>query len=976
MPVTLCFFLSGAAALILQVLWTRMLGHVFGATTLAVSTTLTAFMGGLALGSHLGGRAAPRLRRPLLGFAVLESAVGLYGLLVPGLFSLLPAVQRAIGLDLATGIMGYAILRFLVVTVILILPTTAMGATLPLLAQGVVSDHHHLASRTGRLYAANTAGAVVGAFSAGFVLIPALGVTRTVWLAAAIDLSVAAAVLGLWRLGGGDAILLRAREVESPDEALARLEPVAVVGVTPRTQRLALLTFALSGAAAMALEVLGTRTVGVVIGASTYAFTLILTCFLIGLAAGATVMSRRVDRIADPLHALAWVEISVGALALLGALAVDRLPFWVHAAARAHDVSTSSMYFTDFAIAAVVTLPSTVALGMVMPLVVRVLAPEGEGHAGPIVGRAYTVNTLGAIAGSFLAGFAIVPFIGVERGLEIAAGVSVALGLVLAFARRRGRLGALAVAAAAAALVAFGPRWNVQAWTAGLFRMYVARSVYPDAWKPYGDLIYHKDGIATTVTVERASDGVGVALKVNGKVDASDIGDMPTQVLSGLLPVLIHGSPRRALVVGYGSGVTSGAVLQAPLESVTLAELEHAVYEASNQCFAHVNHHPWEDPRFHPVIDDGRNFLLTHDARFDVMISEPSNPWMSGAASLFTRDFFEIAATHLEPEGVFLQWLQLYELSPENIHALLRTFHAVFPHVLVFTPEPISSDTLLIGARHPLVLDRGRVERALQDPRLAAELARANVELPEDLIGLFMLGSRELPGLIGDGPLNTDDDALIEFGAPRDLITWATRDPRLPFVDAIDGKRLERLPEYFSGFPDTPDELALIAYRLMGQGRRKDAHVFLDAARGAGAETAGEERLLGLLEEEDSQPVVVIDDKTRNDRRYARIVYEITADRDWRALNTFEAEKHLEDVSPAHRFLYAFLCYRGEREYDAEYLINGVLQDEAFVHAHPAVLYYAARIAAARGKHRASLDYMARFAATATTTATVVRARL
>lgn len=963
MPVTICFFLSGAAALILQVLWTRMLGHVFGATTLAVATTLTAFMGGLALGAHFGGKLAPKIRRPILAFAVLETAVGLYGLLVPSLFELLPAVQRAIDLDASSGALAYATLRFVVVAIILLLPTTAMGATLPLLAEGIVKEDHHMASRTGRLYAANTFGAVVGAFAAGFVIIPELGITKTVYLAAAIDLLVAAIVLGLYKLAGGDGLLVRLRTEETPDEILTRLEPVEPVGITPTTQRLVLVVFAASGAAAMALEVLGSRIIGVIIGASTYSFTLILVTFLVGLGTGAWVLSKRVDSIADPVRFLAWVEVFVGSTAIFGSMLVDRLPFWVHATAREHAVTMSAVYMTNFFIAATVMFPATVALGTVMPLVVRILAPSGVAHAGPIVGRAYTVNTLGSILGSFLAGFVIIPFIGVEHGIELAGLSSIALGLVLAIARKESVAPIGAVAALVAALAIFGPSWNVQAWTAGLFRMYIARHVHADGWEPSGKLVYHRDGIATTVTVERESDGIGVSLKVNGKVDASDIGDMPTQVLSGLLPILVHEDPKDVLVIGYGSGVTPGAVLQAPVEKVYLAEIEEAVYEASNLHFSHVNNEPPKDPRFTAVIDDGRNFLLLRDDRWDVIISEPSNPWMTGAASLFTEDFFTIAASRLDEGGVFLQWLQLYELSPENIHALIRTFHSVFPNVLVFTPDPFSNDTLLIGTKTPVTLDKARLDRRFADPRLQKELKRAGVKGPEDFFGLFLLGTKEIPRFVGEGPLNTDDNAMIEYGAPRDLITYATKDARIPFLDAVVGKRRELTSQYFTGFPEDGDYLKTVAHRLMFQGQLRDAEVWLEQAKMKGADVAHLERLFGLLDEPDSQPVVIDLPETRGDARYARAVLAMTEGHDRQALQLFESEKNLEEVSPAHKLLYAYLCYRLDRDLDAEYLVTQVMKDEAFVAAHPVSLYYAGRMISFRGRYREGIGYLERFVA-------------
>ena len=802
MPVVVCFFLSGAAALILQVLWTRMLGHVFGATALAVSTTLTVFMGGLALGSHLGGRIAPKLKRPLFAFAVLESAVGLYGLLVPGLLTVLPDVQRAL-VDDDSGFWTFALLRFVLVTVVLVLPTTAMGATLPILAEGVVKRTGAMAAPVGRLYAANTFGAVVGAFGAGFVLIPKLGIQSTVVLAAGVDLFVAGVVLAIGFAGGEGALLAERRRL-TPDEMLHRLEPIEPVPASLREQRLALVVFAVSGGSAMAIEVLGARLVGVVIGASTYAFTLILTTFLVGLAAGAALVTRRIDRIRDPLVWLAGAEVLAGVLVLAATVFADRLPLWLHSAALAGGVTMERIYATNFFIAAAVLFPATLALGAVLPLVVRVLSVGSSEHAGPIVGRAYALNTVGAIVGSFAGGFVLLPWLGVERGLQLAAVISIGLGLALVIGRA-GRPRSVAVVALAGALlwVAVGPRWDVRRWTAGLFRMYLARNVYAEGWAPHGRVLFHEDGVASTVTVEQQDDGVGISLKVNGKVDASDIGDMPTQILSGLLPVILHPEARDVLVIGYGSGVTPGAVLQAPVERVTVAEIESAVYEASNRHFAHVNHRPAEDARSTLVVDDGRNFLLRQpEGRFDVIISEPSNPWMTGAASLFTEDFFAIATTRLAPDGVFLQWLQLYELGPENIYALIRTFQSVFAHVVMFTPSPRSNDTFLVGAANPLVVDHGRLSALLSIEAVADELERAEVTRPEQLIGLFLAAEDQLVSFVGPGPLNTDDNSRIEFAAPRDLLTYATKDPELPFIDRIEGTRLEAMGRTFSGFPD------------------------------------------------------------------------------------------------------------------------------------------------------------------------------
>ncbi|MCA9553774.1 MAG: fused MFS/spermidine synthase [Myxococcales bacterium] len=958
MPVAVCFFLSGAAALILQVLWTRMLGHVFGATALAVSTTLTVFMAGLALGSHLGGKRAPKLKRPLLAFAVLETAVGAYGLAVPTMFELLPAVQRSVGLEL--GFWGYALFRFVMVAVILALPTTAMGATLPILAQGVVERSERMAAQVGTLYAANTFGAVAGAFAAGFWLIPELGIETTVYLAAAIDLTVAVLVVTLFSVGGR-ALLLRRVGERGADEVLEELEPQPHLPVTPAVERATLFVFAASGAAAMALEVLWTRAVGVVIGASTYSFTLILTTFLVGLAVGAAVTSAFVERLKTPVRALAWVEAAVGLTAIVASVLIDRVPFWLLSTAQAPGVTMDRVYVTNFFIAAAVTFPSTLALGAVMPLVVRILAPSGESEAGRVVGRAYALNTLGAIVGSFAGGFIILPLLGVERGLYGAALVSLALGVGLAWAAGVDRKRLTATLVAAVLVVVLMPGWDVRRWTAGMFRMYLAKSVFSEGWQPYGKVVYHRDGIVTTVTVEQQDDGVGVSLKVNGKVDASDIGDMPTQVLSGLLPVILHSGPKSALVIGYGSGVTPGAVLKVDVEQLRVAEIEDAVYEASNTLFSHVNGLPGNDPRCRLVVDDGRNFLLTRQDTYDVIISEPSNPWMSGAASLFTQDFFRIAKARLNEGGVFLQWLQLYELDPANIHALIRTFHSVFPYVLVFTPDPTSNDTFLVGAEHPLKLSRERLQTFLRDPKLGPELARAKVDDPDDFFGLFLMGSDEVGPFVGEGPINTDDNALIEYAAPKDLLTYAIRDARIPFLEAVEGHRLEMTRKYFEGWRFDGPELARLAQALLRQGRLVDAAAFANAAEEAGEDVARLRRLIEYLDENDDEPVVVANTDTKGDELYARAVLDMMNGNERDALARLDSKEGSENQSLAHRFLYAYLCYRNQRLGDAEFLIERVVDDETFVANNPSVLYYAGRVAMYSGRFEDGVGYLERF---------------
>ncbi len=964
MPIAAAFFVSGAAALVLQVLWTRMLGHVLGADALAVSTVLTVFMGGLALGSHLGGRHAPRLRRPLLAFAGLEAAVGLYGLFVPAGLDAMVAVQAGVVEHLGDGRWGPALLRFALAGLLLLPPTTLMGATLPLLAQALVRRSERLAERIGGLYAANTFGAVAGALLAGFFLIPELGVTATVRIAAALDLSVAAAVLAFFSVGRVDALVKSRPSPLSPTARLRLLEPTARIEPTEAERRRVLFAFALSGAAAMALEVLLTRAIGVVIGASTYAFTAILVSFLVGLAGGAAVMSRRVTGLAHPLAALSRAIIAAGIATLLVLFVVDALPLLMHSVARVPGLRHEGLHAAQLGLSLLVALPATLVLGTIFPLVLACLSAGSE--PGPLVGRAYALNTVGGIVGSFAGGFVLLPMLGVERGL---AGCGLGLALIGVWVMKdRLRPASLELSAlvVAVAIVLFRPQWDIERWTAGMFRFHLAKEAYADGWVPSLDLLYHRDGVATTVTVGRSrhrTDGLGVLLKVNGKVDASDVGDMPTQILSGLLPLLVHPTAKDALVIGYGSGVTPGALLRAPLERLFVAELESAIYEASNRYFKHVNHEPFADPRARLVVDDGRNFLLTRNIDFDVIVSEPSNPWMSGAASLFTLDFFEIAKRRLREDGVFLQWLQLYELSEESIHTLARTFAAAFPHVLVMTPDGRSNDTFLIGSRRPLVFDRETVAAALSDPRVGPELVRAGVEDPDDLLGLFHADRPRLSALVGPGPLNTDDNAWIEFRAPRDLLDYATRDAQVRFREDAEGRRRALLKSGpFRGYSSDPVALLGRGLRLARQGRLADAR---DHAKAAQKDDPEAQRLLlalGAAVGPDDEPILNPDDVVRGHRAYAEVAVSMIEGRDREALTLALADGADErwETSPAHRLMLAYLYYREDRSEEAERLFSSLLSSQEDPSA--ALLYYAGRNSADRGLWPEAMRRLLRFA--------------
>ncbi|MBI5508155.1 MAG: fused MFS/spermidine synthase [Deltaproteobacteria bacterium] len=944
------FFLSGVAGLTFEIVWMRHLGLALGATTLAVATTTAAYMGGLALGSHIGGRFADRIRRPLAVYGGVEIALALSGLAIPTLATYIPTVDEALFTGIATG-PGRALVRFAVAALVLIVPTTAMGMTLPILARAVTVRLGQVGREVGLLYAINIAGAMVGAGLAGFVLIPTAGLFATNAVAVGLDLALGGAALA------GGLLLPPLLEVTATSHQTA---PVLRAGSRPLVALLVV-----TGMAAMALQVLWTRAIGTALGPSTYAFSAIVCTYLAGLAIGGGLAAWIADRLTAARLALTVILLTTGVASLVGIALVDRLPVLLLRVVLNPHLTMGGLLQTEFGLAALSVLPATIGMGAIFPLTLSAVVGS-ESRVGAAVGRAYALNTVGNIAGSFAGVFVLLPALGVEWGMRVAALAYLVLAAAL-LARlepsvgRPIRLGLVAATAAAGAFGVLWPSWNVPRWTAGTFRMSMTRSFYPDGNFVPSKLLFHKDGLATTVTVEE-EEGVRW-IKVNGKIDGSSEGDMPTQVLSGVLPMLFHPDPKEVAVIGCGSGVTVGAALAANPAHLSLVELEKAVVEAA-ALFESVNHLPWNDPRVTVVEDDGRNFMARNAAPFDVIISEPSNPWMTGAASLFTQEFFRIAGKRLDDDGVFLQWLQIYELAPDRIASVIKTFQSVFPNVLVFTPQADSNDLLMLGSRTPVRFDIERL--AARFETLREQMTRAGLTRLEDVLALLLFTDRELSTFPADTPLNTDDNAYIEFGAPRDLLLFAEDDPEVPPIRAVRGKR-QGLINDLTAAPakDTPAFMARLAHSYLRQGMIPDAYaaaaevtVAREAAPKPALAVAREvQDLAHLLEEEDDREAVIYEDAAEADADYARIAKLTLAGNRDQALAEFDRNPGLHKKSGAHSLLYGYLLYH-DGKYARAHQVLGRAHTDASDATRKAIAYYLAKDSFEDGEFARAVEEM------------------
>jgi spermidine synthase len=766
--IVVCFLVSGTVGLIYEVLWIRMLGLVFGHTIFAITTVLAAFMGGLGLGSLLFGRLADRSRHLVRLYGLLEIGIGAYCFCLPTLLDWAATLYLWIGRTADLPYLVFSLIQFCLVAVLLVPPTTLMGATLPVLVRYFVRGQETVNRSVGMLYSVNTWGAVCGTLLAGYFLVPSLGIRTTLLLAVASNVGVGALILvfaaHLDRLEGA-----RISEPVAPPAGRAEAVPLAL----SKGAWAVAVGFGLSGAASMVYEVTWSRALSLIIGSSTYAFTAMLVAFLCGIAGGSWLFGRLIGtrRIAPEVFALLQIVIGVSALALVPVF--GRMPTWflqLFQFSQAHGF----VLVIQFGLSLAVMLVPTLVVGATFPCAVGALT-RGVHRIGYDTGWIYTVNTFGAILGTTLAGFLLVPWLGIQWTMRLGIGLNLVVGLaILCLARpatRRLVWGSVgAVGLIALGLVAWLPLWNPALMSSGVaiygqHYLPLLKSGAFDRTEWHHDILYYRDGISATVSIHR--DGPRIYLRVNGKTDAGNSRDMHTQLFSGHIPMLLHPNPKRVLVIGLGSGVTVGAVAQYPVEAIDVIEIEPAVVEAS-RFFATENRRVLADPRVRMIVADGRNFLLNTRQPYDVIISEPSNPWIRGLATLFTREFFQLAQSRLKPDGIMLQWIQGYGIAPEDFRTVVRTFRTGFPESQLWTAA--GGDNFLVGSlqSHSLSLRRLQ-ERFDASPTLREDFRLAGFSAPMSLLADHLLDTEQLARFAGGGPLNTDDTLSLEFSTPRSL---------------------------------------------------------------------------------------------------------------------------------------------------------------------------------------------------------------
>jgi spermidine synthase len=754
-----------------------MLELFIGSSAISIAALLCAFMGGLGLGSLVVPRYISNQRHAIAAYGLLELAIGVYGLL---LLNMLPLVGRVYA---ASGGAGGFATRGLVAAVCLLPPTILMGATLPIAARWTNRVLSTAAAWVGLIYAANTIGAVAGALTAGFYLLRLYDAATTTLVAVAIN-----AVVGLLALLLGGVLPAVS---PSPSETIEK--------ETNRTggSRLVYVAIALSGFTALAGEVIWTRILALLFGATVYTFSIVLAVFLLGVGGGSAVGALAVRTSRDPRRLLGWCQMLVVAAVAWTAYVVARvLPYWPIITSASPSIRYT--FEINFASGLLAIAPGPLLWGASFPLAVAAAGGDGV-HAPRVVSQIYAANTFGAIVGAVLTSLLLVPWVGsqhVQQVMMIAAAYS---GLLLLIGLTRG------VVVLGAAVMVLWAVATVPALPAAL----VAYGKYAVTWVGHtGEMLYVGEGLNATVAVSRLPNGL-LNYHNAGKIQASSQPqDMRLQRLLGHATTLLAPQPTRALVIGCGSGITAGAVSIDPrVDSELIVEIERLVPEVVSTYFSSQNFNVLTNPKVHLRIDDARHYLTTTRDTFDVITADPFDPWVRGAATLYTTEFFQAAKAHLNPGGVLTMWVPLYTTTPDAVKTQLATFFSVFPDgfILANTRDGKGYDVVLIAQRTQTPINVDMLDanlRRSEFAQVAQSLAEVGITSATDLLATFAASARDLHPWLAGASLNRDGDLRLQYLAGLGIDVDR---PEVIYADLVRHRRAPR--NLFTGAPDSVTRL-------------------------------------------------------------------------------------------------------------------------------------------------------------------------
>jgi spermidine synthase len=736
------FFVSGISALIYEVVWLRILIRMLGCTVYATSTVLSAFMAGLALGSYFLGKRTDRVSRPLRLYAFLELGIGLSALLIPFLFGWLLPVYRWLYASASGPVLVLA--RAGLVFLLLLIPTTLMGGTLPVLSGILAREKSRFANRMGTLYGVNTLGAVCGVFASGFFLIGQIGEFNTILIGLAGNLCAGAIALVL------DRKVLSFRSDPFPEAKPSSRKKIAATQISPysdRVRRFVIAGFAVSGFVAIGYEVVWTRILQIFLRTSIYAFSMMLGIYLIGIALGSLWGRRFADRLKDPVHAFAVIELAIAFFGILGFRLLVPMD--------------GNFYRFLFGAAGqlwvpvVLILPITICLGVLFPIVSRCFV-KGEESVGRSVGQLYSLNTVGCILGSLASGFLMLPVLGTTGSILALAGINLMLGvgLFLSDGRRLRRPAALSVAAAGIIVTAM-----MTVRMGDIYYTIIKNRIRNELPKD-GAVFFHRENVEATTTVFGSkTDPLVRSLWING-VGMTKLA-VETKIMAHL-PILLCENPKDALIVCFGMGTTLRSCMTHDGIRADAVELVPDTYDAFR--FFHPDGPEiLRNPRVRPFVDDGRNFLLMRNKRYDVITVDPPPPLSSaGTVNLYSREFVSLCSQRLAPGGVLCMWVLSGRYT--ELRMLMSTFRSVFPHATLWR-SPQNWGFFMIGTKQPLKLPIDRFNDAFKDPKFVSDINEWDRSVPSGnaMADLLLLNESQLADFARGAPVMTDDHPYTEF---------------------------------------------------------------------------------------------------------------------------------------------------------------------------------------------------------------------
>jgi spermidine synthase len=787
LPLLLIMFIgSGCSALIYEIVWFQLLELVIGSSTVSLGILLGTFMGGMCLGSLLFPRIVSRRLHPLRVYALMELCIGAIGLLL--LFGM-PLINGVYTAWAGSGFLSM-LLRGIIAGICLLPPTLLMGATLPAISRWVETTPRGIAW-LGFFYGGNIGGAVIGSLLAGFYLMRVFDISITTFVAVGLNVAVALVSLGL----------SKSTFYAPSDEGS---DTVVSTGAWP-----IYFSIAMSGLTALASEVIWTRTLSLLYGATVYTFSLILAVFLIGLGIGSTLGSALSHQLKRPRVALAWCQVLLcAAMAWAAYMLTESIPWWPVDPSIASDPKLT--FQLDLVRTLWVVLPAAILWGASFPLALASVASRGQDPAR-LVGGVYAANTLGAIVGSLSASLILVVWIGSQHSQQLLIVLSAISALfasgATAFGAESGRT-LSKYSLAVSILIIAGYTELLAAVVHPLPARLVEYGRFATVRGATNKTIYVGEGLTASVAVSDLPDGIRNYHNA-GKVQASsDPADMRLQRMLGHLTTLVIDKPSRILVIGCGAGATAGAVSIEPrLQKETIAEIEPLVPKVVSMHFAEHNFDVIRNPKVEVRIDDGRHYLLTSKEKFDGITSDPLDPWVKGAAALYTREFFEIAKQHLNPGGVVTQFVQLYESNEEAVKSEIATFLEAFPNGMVFanTVNGQGYDVVLFGQVEPTTIDVDKLQARLDSPefaRMAQSLREIGIYSARDLMATYAGSAKDLEPWTRDALINRDRNLRLQYLAGMSLNTYKA-DP-IYISMASHAKFPEGL---FKGSPETIDAL-------------------------------------------------------------------------------------------------------------------------------------------------------------------------